>query len=278
MEDQGFGSFLTAPAADGSTSAPLQASSLSSVILSQTGAILPKVQAASTKPASALVAAVTSMPPAPETTLERMRAQSSVRQHHFKEVECFECGHSHKVSRSTKSVECSSCSAFISCEDLDINLPHSEPIRTRGDVTIRKHGVVTTDSIFCRDLTSYGNFSANTTCQGNATFKNEGVVAGTFSCRKLTLEKGADFSFSEPLHAGDMFINGRIAAQLIATGKIVIGPYGAVDGDVTARAVSIEPGGELNGSMSIVSTPPPAAPTSSEDDEVHPSPTDSDPH
>jgi cytoskeletal protein CcmA (bactofilin family) len=94
----------------------------------------------------------------------------------------------------------------------------------------------------------------------------------------LTLEKGADYSFSEPLHAGDMFINGRIAAHLIATGKIVIGPYGAVDGDVTARAVSIEPGGELNGSMSIVSTPPPTAPTSSEDDEAHPPPADSDPH
>jgi cytoskeletal protein CcmA (bactofilin family) len=44
---------------------------------------------------------------------------------------------------------------------------------------------------------------------------------------------------------------------------VLIGMNGAVNGDVTARSVSIEPGGELNGAMNIVRakpvTPPPAA-------------------
>ena len=71
---------------------------------------------------------------------------------------------------------------------------------------------------------------------------------------------GADVTFTDPVKAGDMFINSRVTATLSATGKITIGLYGSVNGDVTARSVTIDPGGELNGAMNILRKPTPTAP------------------
>ncbi len=198
--------------------------------------------------------------PPPNSTLERMKSQSVYRQQYFKDIECFECRHVFKVSRSMKSAECTACGAAICIEDFDINQRVTQPVRTRGDVIIRKPGHVAADFIECRDLRCLGLIEATVRCQNEATFRTEGTIKGEINCRKLTVEKGADITFLNPVRAGDMHINSRVTGALNATGKIVIGPYGSVNGDVTARAVAIEPGGELNGGMNIVRAAPVPAP------------------
>ncbi len=190
--------------------------------------------------------------PPPNSTLEKMKAQSIYRQQYFKDIECFECRHVFKVSRSMKSAECTECGAAICIEDLDINQHVTDPMRTRGDVIIRKPGLVTAEFIECRDLRCLGIIEAEVRCQNEAVFRTEGTIKGIVNCRKLTIEKGADITFTEPVRAADMHINSRVNGTLHATGKITIGPYGCVNGDVSARSVAIEPGGELNGGMNIV--------------------------
>ncbi len=204
-------------------------------------------------PKAAVEPLVPSTPvPPPNSTLEKMKAQGAYRQQYFKDIECFECRHVFKVSRSMKSADCTECGAAICIEDLDINQHVTEPVRTRGDVIIRKPGIVSTYSLECRDLRCLGLIEAEVRCQNEAVFRTEGAIKGSVNCRKLTIEKGADVTFLNTVHASDMHINSRVTGSLHATGKIVIGPYGAVNGDVTACAVAIEPGGELNGAMNIV--------------------------
>jgi cytoskeletal protein CcmA (bactofilin family) len=213
--------------------------------------------------------AVPSAPPAPSvpatppnSTLEKMKSQSAYRHQYFKDIDCFECGHKIKVSRSSKFTDCPQCQSLICLEDLDINLRHTEPIRTRGDVIVRKPGQIITSKVECKDLRCLGLIEAEIDCHGEATFRTEGTIKGPVQCAKLTIEKGADTTFTDPVKAGDMFINSRITATLSATGKITIGLYGSVNGDVTARSVTIDPGGELNGAMNIVRPKPtPTPPT-----------------
>lgn len=209
-----------------------------------------------TAPVAPLIPSVPAPPP--NSTLEKMKAQGAYRQQYFKDIQCFECGHVFKVSRSMKSAACTGCGAAICIEDLDINQRVTTPIRTRGDVIVRKPGVVSTTLIECRDLRCLGLIEAEIRCQNEAVFRTEGPVKGCVNCRKLTIEKGADVTFFDPVHAGEMHINARVTGTLHATGRIVIGPYGSVNGDVTARAVTIEPGGELNGAMNIVRASAPA--------------------
>ena len=198
--------------------------------------------------------------PPPNSTLEKMKSQGAYRQQYFKDIECFECHHVFKVSRSMKSADCTECGASICIEDLDINQHVTEPILTRGDVVIRKLGVVTAPFIECRDLRCLGTLDAEVRCQNEALFRTEGTIKGSLTCRKLTIEKGADITFLGAVRSGDIQVNASVTGTLHATGKIIIGPHGAVHGDVTARAVAIEPGGELNGAMNIVrSSATPAA-------------------
>ncbi|MBV6500720.1 MAG: hypothetical protein CJBNEKGG_03205 [Prosthecobacter sp.] len=205
--------------------------------------------------------------PSPEpmsaSTLQKMKEQGIYRNAYFKDADCFECRHKFKVSRSSRSANCPQCGALISLEDVEINMNSTQSIKTRGDVLIRKRGHLSTDVIHCRDLRCQGLFEANVHASGDAIFRATGSIIGEIHCRRFIIEKGADVTFLNVVRAEEVDIQARVTGTIISSGPLLIGSGGSVNGDVTARSVSIEPGGELNGGMNIVRTPPPAKPAPS---------------
>lgn len=203
--------------------------------------------------------------PAPQTasSLQKMKEQGMYRNQYFKEAECFDCAHKFKTSRSAKSANCPGCGAYISLEDVEINMISTQPIKTRGDVIVRKRGRISASSIFCRDLECHGIIEANVICSGDASFRTTGSIIGEIRCVRFVVEKGADVAFLNPVHATDVEIHARVTGTIFSTGPVLIGCNGSVNGDVTARSVSIEPGGELNGAMNIVRSKTPPPPVSS---------------
>jgi cytoskeletal protein CcmA (bactofilin family)/ribosomal protein S27E len=198
------------------------------------------------------------LPAAPQSTLHRMKEQGQFRQHYFKEVECFECHNKSKVGRSAKTSGCPACGATICLEDFDINISSTSPIHTRGDVLIRKTATINTSEIICRDLRVFGSVSARIDCSGEFLLRCTGTIIGEITCKKLVIEKGCDVHVLNVIHASEVDVRARIFANIHCTGAIHISPTGWVHGDVTARSVSIEPGGQLDGSMNILrSTPSP---------------------
>lgn len=186
-------------------------------------------------------------------TFQKMRDQGMYRaQHHFKEAECFECHNKFKVGRSSKSANCPSCGAYISMEDIDLNMPSTQPIKTRGDVMIRKRGHLTATHLFAKELRCFGLVSANIQCSGDAIFKTSGTIVGEVHCKKFIVEKGSDIEFLNEVRADEIEIAAPVKGHFYSKGPLIISATGAVDGSVTGRSISIEPGGELNGSMNIV--------------------------
>jgi cytoskeletal protein CcmA (bactofilin family)/ribosomal protein S27E len=192
--------------------------------------------------------------PAPmsASTLQKMKSEGMYRNQYFKDADCFECDHSFKVSRSTRSTQCPSCGATIALEDVEVNMPSGDSIKTRGDVLIRKRGQVSAESIICKDLRCQGILEANVKASGDAIFRAVGSMIGQVHCRRLIIEKGSDVVFINEVYAEEVEVHARITGTLISSGPFLIGPNGSVNGDITARSVSIEPGGELNGGMNIV--------------------------
>lgn len=199
-------------------------------------------------------------PVTPGGTLQKMKDQGFYRQQYFKEAQCFDCGQKFKVNRSSRSANCTSCGAFISLEDVDLNLPSTQPIKTRGDVIIRKRGQLSAAYLYARDLRCQGLVSANIHCSGDAIFRTTGKIVGEVHCRRFIVEKGSEITFMNPVHAEEVEIHSPITGNVFSQGPVLISANGAVNGDVTARSVSIEPGGELNGAMNIVRSSPPASP------------------
>lgn len=194
------------------------------------------------------------------STLQKMKDQGMYRNAYFKDAECFDCGHKFKVSRSSRSANCPSCGAYISLEDIEINMASTQSIKTRGDVLIRKRGHLSTDLIRCKDLRCQGIIEANIHVSGDAIFRTTGTIIGEVRCRRFVVEKGADVTFINDIHAEEADIQSKITGTIYSSGPMVIGANGAVFGDITARSVSIEPGGELNGAMNIVRSQPATRP------------------
>lgn len=205
-----------------------------------------------------------SPPPTPSpalqtaSSLQKMKEQGMYRNQYFKDAECFDCGHKFKTGRSAKSANCPACGAYISLEDVEINMTSTQPVKTRGDVLVRKRGRLSTSSVHCRDLECHGIIEANVTCSGDAAFRTTGSIIGEIRCQRFVVEKGADVAFLNPVHASEVDIQARITGTIYCSGLVLIGGNGSVNGDVTARSVSIEPGGELNGAMNIVRGKAPA--------------------
>ena len=191
-------------------------------------------------------------PLASASTLQKMKDQGFYRQQYFKDALCFDCNHSFKVGRSARSANCPQCGAWISMEDVEINMNSTQSIKTRGDVIIRKRGHLSTASVQCKDFQCQGLLEANVTAMGDAVFKTTGTVIGEVRCHRLVIDKGADVTFVNPIYADQVEIHAKITGTVFSRGQVLITTYGAVNGDVTARSVSIEPGGELNGAMNII--------------------------
>ncbi len=196
-------------------------------------------------------------PPQTASSLQKMKEQGMYRNQYFKDAECFDCGHKFKTGRSAKSASCPTCGAYISLEDVEINMPSTQAVKTRGDVLVRKRGRLSTSSVQCRDLNCQGIIEANVSCSGDATFRTAGTIIGEIRCQRFVVEKGADVAFMNPVHAAEVDIQARVTGTIYCTGPVLINSNGSVNGDVTARSVSIEPGGELNGAMNIVRGKPP---------------------
>lgn len=191
-------------------------------------------------------------PVASASTLQKMKEKGVYQQQYFKDAQCFDCGHKFKVGRSSRSTNCPQCGAYISLEDVEITLNSTQEIKTRGDVIIRKNGHVSASSVQCRDLRCFGKIEANVYCSGDAIFRATGTVMGEIHCSRFVVERGSDIALMNPVYADEMEIQSKVAGRLFSRRQILITSHGSVNGDVTARSVSIEPGGELNGAMNII--------------------------
>lgn len=202
-------------------------------------------------------------PATPQSTLHKMKEQGESIQHYFKKVDCFDCGKSFKVGRSAKSTNCPTCGVYICLENFEITLNSTTPIRTRGDVMVRRNGKLSTTEIHCRNLTVQGSVSGNIDCTGDFIINTSGKHIGSVNCHRIVIEKGSDIRFLNTIVANEIVVRGIIYGNIQCNGSVIIAETGRVNGDVTAHSVSIQPGGQLDGAMHIIRSSLPKPPPSS---------------
>ena len=188
------------------------------------------------------------------TGTQMTKNQETLRNSYFKDAECFDCGNKSKISRSCRSANCPACGAGISFEDLDINMRTTQAVKTRGDLIVRKRGHLSAESIRCKDLRCQGIIEANIEASGDAIFRTSGTIIGEVRCKRFIVEKGAKIVFINTIYTDDADIQANVTGNIVSNGPLVIGRKGTVNGDISFRSVSIEPGGTLNGTMTVLNT------------------------
>jgi cytoskeletal protein CcmA (bactofilin family) len=175
------------------------------------------------------------------------KARSSV-------VECFDCKAKTEVNSAASSTNCPKCSAHLDLRDYKINTPFSRAIRTHGEVHVTTKGDLSSSSVTCRSALIEGKVRGNFDCAGTATINYSGKIPGRITAHHLLIERKAEVQFFRRVRVKSIEIRGHMTGEVVAETVVVIHRNASLDGDVTAKAISVEKGGVFSGQLVIGSS------------------------
>ncbi len=166
-------------------------------------------------------------------------------------VECFDCKAKTEITTAAQSTNCPKCSAHIDLRDYKINTPFSRSIRTNGEVHVTAKGDLSSSSVMCRSALIEGKVRGNLHCAGTATINYSGKMPGRITADHLLIERKAEVQFFRRVRVKSIEIRGHMTGEVIAETVVVIHRNASLDGDVTAKSISVEKGGVFSGQLVI---------------------------
>ncbi|MEY2439994.1 MAG: hypothetical protein QOI34_1379 [Verrucomicrobiota bacterium] len=166
-------------------------------------------------------------------------------------VACFECKRKHEVSEAATSTNCPGCSAHIDLRDYKITTSFSRSIRTRGELHLTAKGDLSSTSVICKSALIEGKLRGNLQCDESATINFVGKIPGRLTANYVSVERKADVQCFRRMRVASIDIKGRMCGEVIATGAVNIHKTGILDGNVTAKSITIDKGGIFSGALVI---------------------------
>ena len=178
-------------------------------------------------------------------------------------IECPDCGRPLQVSEAASSTICSACSSYIRVEDVLVEGHFQRSVRTRGDLIVHRKGSLFCRLIDCRNLRARGAVSGEIRCQEDAVFSADCQVTGPVKCRRLVVGKNVQVEFMSPVVVESMEIYGYARGSFECSQSARISRRGILCGKLSAAALSIEPGGVLEGAFQVTGNSPDSIPAAS---------------
>ncbi len=169
-------------------------------------------------------------------------------------VECFDCKASQDITSSASSTTCPKCSAHLDLRDYKITSSFSRAIRTHGDLHVTARGDLSSSNVVCRSAVIDGRLRSNLHCAETATINHTGKIPGRLSATHLLIERKADVQFFRTVHVKSIEIRGHMVGEVVAETVVVIHRNASLDGNVTAKSISVEKGGVFTGQLVIGSS------------------------
>ena len=169
-------------------------------------------------------------------------------------VECFDCKAKTEVIAAASSTNCPKCSAHLDLRDYKINAAFSRTIRTHGEVHVTAKGDLSSSSVVCRSALIEGKLRGNLHCAGTATINYSGKIPGRLTAEHVLIERKAEVQFFRKVSVKSIEIRGHMIGEVVAETVVVIHRNASLDGDVTAKSISVEKGGVFSGQLVIGSS------------------------
>ncbi len=169
-------------------------------------------------------------------------------------VECFDCRAKQEVTSTASSTICPKCSAHLDLRDYKITTSFSRAIRTQGEVHVTAKGDLSSSSVMCRSALIEGKLRGNLHCVGTATINYTGKIPGRLTAEHVLVERKAEVQFIRRVTAKSIEIRGHMTGEVAAETVVVIHCNASLDGDVTAKSISVEKGGMFTGQLIIGSS------------------------
>ena len=181
----------------------------------------------------------------------RQKIEGFWNKHHNSEIECFECKAKHEVSSAASSSFCPKCSTHIDLRNYKITTSFSRSIKTQGEIHITPKGDLSSTTVTCRAALIEGKMRGNMKCVGTATINFVGKIPGRLLANHIVIDRKSDVHFFRRLEVKSIEIRGRMTGEVVAQGAVVIHRNALLDGNVTAKSISVEKGGIFTGQLII---------------------------
>lgn len=169
-------------------------------------------------------------------------------------VECFDCKATQDITSAATSTTCPKCSAHLDLRDYKVTASFSRVIRTHGDLHVTARGDLSSSNVSCRSAVIEGKLRSNLHCVETATINFSGKVPGKLSANHLLIERKANVQFFRTVHVKCIEIRGHMVGEVVADTVVVIHRNASLDGNVTAKSISVEKGGMFTGQLIIGSS------------------------
>jgi cytoskeletal protein CcmA (bactofilin family) len=187
---------------------------------------------------------------------------------HNSEIECFDCKAKHEVSSAATSSFCPKCSTHVDLRNYKITTSFSRSIKTQGEIHVTSKGDLSSTTVTCRTALIEGKMRGNMNCRGVATINYVGKIPGRLIAENVVVDRKSDVHFFRRVQVKTIEIRGRMTGEIVAEGAVVIHRNALLDGNVTAKSISVEKGGIFMGQLIIGTSglaqaellPEPAAP------------------
>ncbi len=166
-------------------------------------------------------------------------------------VECFDCKATQDITSTATSTTCPKCSAHLDLRDYKVTTSFSRAIRTHGDLHVTARGDLSSSNVMCRSAVIEGKLRSNLHCAETATINFTGKVPGRLSASHVLVERKADVQFFRAVHVKSIEIRGHMVGEVVADTVVVIHRNASLDGNVTAKSISVEKGGMFTGQLII---------------------------
>jgi cytoskeletal protein CcmA (bactofilin family) len=181
----------------------------------------------------------------------RQRIEGLWNKHHNSEIECFECKAKQEISSAASSTFCPKCSTHIDLRNYKVTTSFSRSIKTQGEVHVTAKGDLSSTNVTCRSALIEGKMRGNMTCVGTATINFVGKIPGRLTAENVLIERKSDVHFFRRIRVKSIEIRGRMTGEIVAEGTVIIHRSALLDGNVTAKSISVEKGGIFSGQLII---------------------------
>jgi cytoskeletal protein CcmA (bactofilin family) len=181
----------------------------------------------------------------------RQKIEGFWSKHHNSEIECFDCKAKHEVSSAATSSFCPKCSTHIDLRNYKITTSFSRSIKTQGEVHITSKGDLSSTTVTCRAALIEGKMRGNLKCIGTATINFVGKIPGRLIAEHIVVDRKSDVHFFRRIQVKSIEIRGRMTGEVVAEGAVIIHRNALLDGNVTAKSISVEKGGIFTGQLII---------------------------
>ncbi len=167
-------------------------------------------------------------------------------------VRCFQCGTELEAPKAAASTMCKRCSSYVDLSDYRITATVAKNFRTHGWLVVEEKGYLLNTDSLAAEAVIKGRVIGKVAARGSLELHSTANIKGSFTAGRLIIPAAEHFSWNDIVRVGGAEISGELAADVNATGTVILRATARMFGDLSAASLVMEAGAVFVGKARVL--------------------------